>query len=219
MIKNQTSKLNPNSSENDFESVLPILKDVTSKDRQTILLSATLNKDVSELADFAMKDHIYIHALIDQENSTSPITDAQDFVIPNTVKQEFMVTFVKHRLFTLSALIATKSKQNSKIFVFMASSHMVEFHYELFTRYLRCMPKNRSVVKRSDYKGDKVVEFEDDDHEDESQEDEIVVDTEFFKLHGSMDQKIRKEVFTAFRKAKKGVLICTVSVVSFLCDM
>ncbi|KAI4453580.1 rna helicase [Holotrichia oblita] len=71
------------------------------------------------------------------------------------------------------------------------------------------MPKDRSVVKRSDYKGDKVIEFEDDVLEDDEGEDEIVVDTEFFKLHGSMDQKIRKQVFTAFRKAKKGVLICT----------
>ncbi|KAI4457419.1 rna helicase [Holotrichia oblita] len=208
MIKNQTKSNNTESSGDDEES-LPILKDVNSKDRQTILLSATLNKDVSELANFAMKNHVYIDALVDQGNSTSTSGETQDFIIPNTVKQEFMITFVKHRLFTLSALIVAKSKQNSKLFVFMASSHMVEFHYDLFTKYLRNMPKDRSVVKRSDYKGDKVIEFEDDVLEDDEGEDEIVVDTEFFKLHGSMDQKIRKQVFTAFRKAKKGVLICT----------
>ncbi|KAI4457465.1 rna helicase [Holotrichia oblita] len=208
MIKNQTKSNNTESSGDDEES-LPILKDVNSKDRQTILLSATLNKDVSELANFAMKNHVYIDALVDQGNSTFSSGETQDFIIPNTVKQEFMITFVKHRLFTLSALIVAKSKQNSKLFVFMASSHMVEFHYDLFTKYLRNMPKDRSVVKRSDYKGDKVIEFEDDVVEDDEGEDEIVVDTEFFKLHGSMDQKIRKQVFTAFRKAKKGVLICT----------
>ncbi|KAI4457452.1 rna helicase [Holotrichia oblita] len=168
MIKNQTKSNNTESSGDDEES-LPILKDVNSKDRQTILLSATLNKDVSELANFAMKNHVYIDALVDQGNSTFSSGEIQDFIIPNTVKQEFMITFVKHRLFTLSALIVAKSKQNSKLFVFMASSHMVEFHYDLFTKYLRNMPKDRSVVKRSDYKGDKVIEFEDDVLEDDEE--------------------------------------------------
>ncbi|KAI4453579.1 rna helicase [Holotrichia oblita] len=69
MIKNQTKSNNTESSGDDEES-LPILKDVNSKDRQTILLSATLNKDVSELANFAMKNHVYIDALVDQGNST-----------------------------------------------------------------------------------------------------------------------------------------------------
>ena len=48
--------------------------------------------------------------------------------------------------------------------------------------------------------------------EDEDDEDsDPLVDVEFFKLHGSMSQKERTEVFKTFRLAKSGVLLCTVS--------
>lgn len=185
------------------EQTLPPLKNIHSKSRQTILLSATLSKGVSELAEFTMKDHVYIDAL--NEN----ISD-NDFVIPNTVKQEFILTYVKHRLFTLCALIIAKTKLNNKLFVFMASTQMVDFHYELFSNYLVKMPKNRGKLKSGN------VVLLDEDHETSDEEDEdIVIDTEFFKLHGNMDQKMRKDVFTKFRAAEKGVLICTVSFIFF----
>ncbi|KRT81118.1 helicase, partial [Oryctes borbonicus] len=170
IIKNQVSTSDSKllkSSEKKEDSI-SMLTNLHSRERQTILLSATLNKQVSELADFTMTEHVYIDALEDDNGpSTSSMVEGENFVIPITVKQEFLITFVKHRLFTLTALIVDKCKQNSKLFIFMASSHMVEFHYELFTKYLQRMPKNRSVVKTGDYKGDKVVEFEDDEPEDD----------------------------------------------------
>lgn len=179
---------------------LPPLKDVHGKNRQTILLSATLTKEVQELAQFAMKDHVYIDAL--NEDITG-----NTFVIPKNVKQEFILTYVKHRLFTLSALIIAKSKQNNKLFVFMASTQMVDYHYELFANYLVKMPKNRGKLKV----GNIVLLDGDSALSDEEDEEEVVLDTQFFKLHGNMDQKERKDVFNKFRTATKGVLICTVS--------
>lgn len=183
----------------DTASNLPPLKDVRSKNRQTILLSATLSKDVEELAEFAMKNHVYVDALNEDISK-------DDFVMPSKVKQEFILTYVKHRLFTLSALIIAKSKQNNKLFIFMASTQMVDYHYELFSNYLVKMPKSRGKLKSGN-----VVLLDEDNELDVEEEEEIVLDTEFFKLHGNMDQKIRKEVFKKFRAAKKGVLICTVS--------
>lgn len=176
------------------------LKNMRSKKRQTILLSATLTKAVSELAEFTMKDHIYVDAL-DEENEAP----AGNLVIPSTVKQEFILTYVKHRLFTLSALIVAKSKENAKTFVFMASSQMVDYHYELFNRCLFKMPVNRGKLKMGN------VALLEEDAEDSSDEEEVVLDMNLFKLHGSMDQKSRKEVFNKFRAAKKGILLCTVS--------
>ncbi|XP_018562519.1 probable ATP-dependent RNA helicase CG8611 [Anoplophora glabripennis] len=174
------------------------LRDPSSNSRQTVLLSATLTKGIAELADFAMKDHIYVDAL-DESATVNP----EHMVIPNTVKQKFIVTHVKHRLFTLSALLISKAQQSSKVFVFMATSQMVDYHYELFTRCLVKMPKNRGKLKSGDIVLlDDVVQESDDD-------DEVVLDIEFFKLHGSMDQASRKDVFTRFRSAKKGVLLCT----------
>lgn len=176
------------------------LRDPSSKSRQTILLSATLSKDIAELADFAMKDHTYIDAL-DESATVNP----EHMVIPNTVKQKFIVTHVKHRLFTLSALLISKAKQSSKVFVFMATGQMVDYHYELFTKCLVKMPKNRGKLKNGD------VVLLNDVVQDSDDEEEIALDVEFFKLHGSMDQSTRKNVFTRFRNAKKGVLLCTVS--------
>lgn len=177
------------------------LNNHNSKKRQTILLSATLSKGVSELADFTMKDHIYIDALDAKESNVI----SSSLIIPNTVKQEFLLTYVKHRLFTLSALIVAKTKENAKMFIFMASSQMVEYHYELFNRCLLKMPLNRGKLKVGD------VAILDENTESSEEEEEEVLDTTLFKLHGSMDQKMRKEVFNNFRAVKRGILLCTVS--------
>lgn len=170
-----------------------------NKTRQTILLSATLNEGIAELANFTMKDHVYVDTLEDWSS-----IKADRMIIPDTVKQEFIVTYVKHKLFTLSALLLTKPRQ--KVFVFMATSQMVDYHYELFTRCLVKMPINRGKLTI-----DRAVSS-DFDNDDDDEPEERVFDGEFFKLHGSMDQNVRKEVFTSFRAAKKGILLCTVSI-------
>ncbi|CAG9822888.1 unnamed protein product [Phaedon cochleariae] len=169
----------------------------SSKPRQTILLSATLTKGIAELADFTMKEHTYIDTLDESANINSDM-----MVIPNTVKQKFIITHVKHRLFILSAMLLALSKKCSKMFVFMGTSSMVDYHYELFSRFLVKMPKNRGKVKSDDHI---FVENE----VDSDDEEEIVLDMEFFKLHGNMEQSDRKNVFTRFRASKTGVLICT----------
>lgn len=194
LLKGKTGK-----SQEEAKSDEPFpLRDPSSKSRQTVLLSATLSKGIAELADFALKDHTYVDAL-DESATVNP----EHMVIPNTVKQQFIVTHVKHRLFTLSALLISKAQQSSKVFVFMATSQMVDYHYMLFTRCLVRMPKNRGKLKSGD------VVLLDDVVQDSDDEEEVVLDIEFFKLHGSMDQAARKDVFTRFRSAKKGVLLCT----------
>ncbi|CAG9764378.1 unnamed protein product [Ceutorhynchus assimilis] len=171
-------------------------KTTQNDERQTLLLSATLTKGIAELADFTMKKHVYIDAL-DESATTNP----DHMIIPNTVKQEYILTFVKHRLVTLSAFLVSKAKENSKTFVFMATTQMVDFHYELFTKYLLKMPINKGKLKN----GDVLLLDEEDDSDDEMQ----ALDMEIFKLHGSMTQQERKAVFNGFRKAEKGILLCT----------
>ncbi|EEZ97652.2 probable ATP-dependent RNA helicase CG8611 [Tribolium castaneum] len=167
------------------------------KKRQTILLSATLNKGIAELADFLMKNHTYIDTLDD-----SPDINPDHMVIPNTVTQEFIMTHIKHRLFTLSAVLLAKAKH--KVFVFMATSQMVDYHYDLFTKYFAKMPKNRGKLKIGE-----VAVLENEDFEDSDEEEEVVLESEFFKLHGNMDQGARKKVFMGFKAAKRGILLCT----------
>ena len=47
--------------------------------------------------------------------------------------------------------------------------------------------------------------------DEDNDDSDPLVDVEFFKLHGSMTQKERTEVFKTFRQATSGVLLCTVS--------
>lgn len=167
-----------------------------NKPRQTLLLSATLTKGIAELADFTMTKHVYIDAL-DESETVNP----DHMVIPHTVKQEFCLTFIKHRLVMLSAFLISKAKQNCKTIVFMATSQMVDFHHELFSKCLLKMPINKGKLKQ-------VLVL---DELDDSDDEEVVLDVELFRLHGNMSQQERKTVFSGFRKAKKGILICTVS--------
>lgn len=88
----------------------------------------------------------------------------------------------------------------------MASTQMVDYHYELFSKHLTKMPVNRG---KSTQNSDNINDSDDDDV------DEVVMDTQIFKLHGSMDQKERKAVFKGFRAAGKGILICTVRKLDF----
>lgn len=88
----------------------------------------------------------------------------------------------------------------------MASGHMVDFHYQLFTECLLKMPKSRGKLKSGD-----VVILDEGGEDEDSEGEEVVLDMPIFKLHGSMDQQQRKEVFQGFRACQKGVLLCTVS--------
>lgn len=171
-----------------------------NKSRQTLLLSATLTKGIAELADFTMTNHVYIDAL-DESEAVNP----DHMVIPNTVKQEFLLTFIKHRLVMLSAFLISKAKQNCKTIVFMATSQMVDFHHELFSKCLLKMPINKGKLKQGH------VLLLDEVELDDSDDEEVVLDVELFRLHGNMSQQERKTVFSGFRTAKKGILICTVS--------
>lgn len=145
-----------------------------------------------------MSEHTYIDAL-----DESASINLKHMIMPNTVKQEFMITFVKHRLIALSAILVEKCKQNSKVFVFMATSQMVDYHYELFNKALIRMPINRGKLMSGN------VVLLDEGGDDDSDEEEVVLDLELFKLHGNSDHAMRKDVFKRFREAKKGVLICT----------
>lgn len=69
----------------------------------------------------------------------------------------------------------------------MATQDMVDYHTEILSSVLT-----------------KPIDEDDDDS------DPLVV-MEFFKLHGSMTQKERIEIFKTFRQANSGVLLCTVS--------
>lgn len=82
----------------------------------------------------------------------------------------------------------------------MDTRQMVEFHEELFLKYLL-----DPTSKKFDF--DEI----DDSDEDDNDKNEINVtnNIEIFKIHGDMEQKDRSKTYKSFRNAKKGILLCT----------
>lgn len=188
---------------------------------QTILLSATLTQGVQKLAGLTLTEAQHIDASNDSnqpQDSTIPIK-ATDLVntedqlsIPDSVFQSYVVMPPKLRLVTLSSYIIAKANKNCKILVFMATQDMIDFHTELLNAVLVKGDNDRDLgdeeekeVGESD--GENSVKIEDSDDE----EVHGLVNVQIFKLHGSMSQQERTEVFKTFRGVKTGVLFCTVS--------
>ncbi|XP_011302393.1 probable ATP-dependent RNA helicase CG8611 [Fopius arisanus] len=157
--------------------------------RQTILLSATLTNAVEKLAGLTMTSPTLIDAA--EENlrkaggSLTEIND--DLVVPQGVIQNYIVTPPKLRMVTLCAYIAARCQTpgQHKILIFMATQDMIDFYGEILPLILK-KPTN-----------------------DEDEDSDPLVDVEFFKLHGSMSQKERTDIFKTFRQAHSGVLLCT----------
>ena len=95
---------------------------------------------------------------------------------------------------------------------------MVDFHAELLGRCLNDhakAPKKKSKFRKLHMTSDaRDVLGQDDfcdeeEEEEEEEEQEEFADIELLKLHGSMTQKDRMDVFRTFRDSTSGVLLCT----------
>lgn len=155
--------------ERDIAEFLEILKKQKPQ-FQSVLLSATLTPAVQRLAGMTLQSPVQIDAADDINITTNSL------VIPDSLKQHFIVTPPKLRLVALASFILGKcqnvNEEESKMLVFMATQDMADYHTELLSTVL----------------GENIA---------------------FFKLHGSMSQSERTDVFKTFRSVKSGVLICT----------
>ena len=150
--------------------------------------------------------------------SGSVPSDTLELTTPENLKQNFVIVPAKLRLVVLAAFILWKarlSKTRKKILVFMATQDMVDFHCDLFDR---CLNGPEEGEANSD--DDEAIEgAEDEDEVTEEakafmQANKISLDKKkqkptasrtpramikLLKLHGSMKQKDRLDVFNAFR--------------------
>lgn len=217
----------------DGERTNPFAKKLESTSSiQSLLLSATLTHSVRQLAGLALKNPMYIDTSdvtnedILKSNTFAETLDDnladEKIVLPSTVSQSYVLVPPKLRLVTLSGLIAVESTKPSKILVFLATEQLVEFHYDLMVEAL-----TKRILDADD-------EEEANEDSDADGEEPILSGVRFFKwvsrwwnidwesiwrfycviyrLHGSLTQVERSSVFKAFRDAKSGVLLTTVSV-------
>ncbi|PIK39282.1 putative ATP-dependent RNA helicase DDX31 [Apostichopus japonicus] len=189
------------------KDVAAILNAINSQSEgcQRLLLSATLTQGVERLAGIALTNPTFIdvakdEAVVlpstkDQSNyipeeellstKPTPVAEEEDFnfTIPDTLEQYYMIVPSKLRLVTLFALILSKSTRSSKtkMLIFLSNRDSVEFHYNLLNQML--CPGGKENANNTGLR--------------------------IFRLHGSMEQKVRRDVYEEFHNKGKGILLCT----------
>ncbi|XP_028968258.1 probable ATP-dependent RNA helicase DDX31 [Galendromus occidentalis] len=148
-------------------------KERAGKASNAILLSATLTPGVEKLAGLSLNEPVVVDATQDCQGALD------DFVLPESLEQTFMVCPTKLYLVALSSLIVRGAIQKDKIVVFLPTQGVVDFYLNLFSGIMA------EALLDSGYK------------------------VNFYRLHGTMSQHDRTEVFTQFRGRESGVLFTT----------
>ena len=192
----------------------------SGKNRQTILLSATLTQGIEQLSEVSMKHPVFIDAATEESDANN--SAERSLTTPENLKQHFIIVPAKLRLVVLATFILWKcrfSAQARKVLIFMPTQDSVDYHCELLGRCL-----NIPNTKRESNNIDEESELTSDAKEflgankihgnissDDNTDDNRLKQIKMFKLHGSMSQKDRMDVFNKFRGADSdgSVLLCT----------
>lgn len=191
--------------------------------RQTVLLSATLTSAVEKLAGLTMSNPVFVDAARQNLESVSGDLSEinEDLVVPQSVTQSYIVTPPKLRMVTLSAYIAGRCQVYTILLIMCLLLNKINFIYKIIANFffvllLQQPGENKMVVFMAtqdmiDYHAEILTSILTKPIDPDDEDSDPLVDVEFFKLHGNMTQKERTEVFKAYRLAKSGVLLCTVS--------
>lgn len=176
--------------------------------RQNVLVSATINSGVQELAKMSLKKPLLIDADGEPQNSSSngSKSEHENFSTPHQLMQHFILVPAKVRLCALTCFLRQELNHNvnkkSKIVVFMSTCDAVDFHYALFgkTAWPASRKQNDAAKKQE---------------ENSSVPAENISSSLFgsngqlFRLHGNIPQKERMTTFKDFCLSSSGVLLCT----------
>lgn len=131
LVLDEADKLLEMGYERDVGSLLENLDNVAEVKRQTVLLSATLTPGVERLAGLALDSPARIDSANAEENDEA-------LVVPNTLKQIYIIANAKLRLVSLASFLlhVCQVEGNSKVLVFMATQDMVDYFTELLPRVM-----------------------------------------------------------------------------------
>ncbi|KAK9466456.1 P-loop containing nucleoside triphosphate hydrolase protein [Lipomyces arxii] len=185
--------------------------------RVTVLCSATLREDVEKLGEQSLSNALHINAGNSTDGDVEPKTgesaegEVSDnaFSAPDQLHQEFIVVPMKLRMVSLMASVINiiKENPNARIMIFLSCSDSVNFHFSMFTR------ESDEAAPDSD----------DEDIKPKGSEEKTSLPSQVLKtylklsspivhkLHGSLNQPVRKATLAAFAKvaSSASVLLCT----------
>ncbi|KAI9912060.1 hypothetical protein PsorP6_008912 [Peronosclerospora sorghi] len=191
-------------------SILDSKKSISK--RQNILVSATINSGVQQLAKMSLSDPV----LIDADASTSgqvaaseiKDTSQEKYFTPHQLMQHFMFVPAKARLCALTCFLREElchasselkngtGREKCKIVVFFSTCDAVDFHYALFQKC--AWPSGRGPKKE--------INRSEENHGVYSL---FGTQGPVFRLHGNIPQQDRVLTFKSFCCSSSGVLLCT----------
>ncbi|KAK7692987.1 hypothetical protein QCA50_004629 [Cerrena zonata] len=192
-----------------------------SRNRRTVLCSATIREDVQKLAGNALMDPIVIKAL--QENSKvdavtgealgETVDNNNKFTPPSQLSQKYVVVPLKLRLVTLIALLRSllsqsQGRRGTKIIVFLSCTDSVDFHWNLLGGTSMGGNDEETAEGSSDSDGGNPDDDDDDDDDDEETKtktkkskvngpekvelkSDLLPETSIYRLHGSLPLQTR----------------------------
>ncbi|RLN53799.1 hypothetical protein BBJ29_008481 [Phytophthora kernoviae] len=179
-----------------------------SQKRQNILVSATINSGVQQLAKMSLSNPVLIDA--DKVTSGAEAPSASEikpgsqekFSTPHQLVQHFMLVPAKARLCALTCFLreelryAPRAGQRDgkcKIVVFLSTCDAVDFHYALFRKC--AWPTIKGSSEEPENEGNVASLFGG--------------QGAVFRLHGNIPQQERVSTFKNFCSSSSGVLLCT----------
>ena len=179
-VLDEADKLLSMGFEKSIREILDLMDKHSSVKRQSVLLSATLSKDVENLASLSLRDHVFV----DTSKNDDLKNKSNGYVVPSSLAQYFVTVPAKLRLVTLLCFICENAfleKNKKKIIVFVSSKNSVQFHYEAIKLFLAEIDPNsfEQLFKN------------------------------VHVLHGDMTQEERFKNFDLFKASDFGVLFCT----------
>ncbi|KAH7285391.1 hypothetical protein KP509_33G026200 [Ceratopteris richardii] len=176
--------------------------------RQHVLLSATLDDDVMELASISLTNPARIglsepllHGTkcngevcidaeqnMDENTKNGPGSNKLEYSMPSQLVQKYVTVPGNLRLVTLLVVLHIWMEKTSghKVVVFLSTCDSVDFHYALLSDFLWSFsPADEQNCSKS------------------------LIDCKCFRLHGNMSQQDRTETFLEFNKQSSALLLCT----------
>lgn len=178
--------------------------------RQNILVSATVNTGVEELAKMSLKNPLMVDA--DGADSAAAAKSAHEsFSTPHQLMQHFMIVPAKARLVALTCFLRQELNHNpnkqSKIVVFMSTCDAVDFHHALFSK--TAWPAGRKAASSDASKKPSTAAGSEDAPASSVSSSLFGSNGAVFRLHGNIPQHERMTAFKNFCTSTSGVLLCT----------
>ncbi|GLD94285.1 hypothetical protein PINS_up002896 [Pythium insidiosum] len=173
--------------------------------RQNLLVSATINSGVQELAKMSLSEPVLVDADKDQQPQTSESSDStarETFSTPHQLTQHFMIVPAKTRLCALSCFLRQEltSRKACKVVVFMSTCDAVDFHFGLFQKC--AWPSRNGSNDTNDTAAAAAGKTG-------AASPLLGASGQLFRLHGNIPQQERMSTFKNFCATSSGVLICT----------